>query len=78
MMAKIFVRSDGSIEGVYSEVFVPIIASSAEVSVERLSRVEFNPELKLWEVILPDGTVIHRNISRKEAIKFEVAFFENR
>jgi hypothetical protein len=73
-MAKIFIRPDGSIEGLYTDT-VPL-KKLGEINVARATHVEFDGSAQEWVVSLPDGTEVFRNESREVALGLERTFCE--
>ena len=68
-MAKIFIRPDGVIEGLYSDA-VPL-NNLGRLNVKRATHVEFDEVCQEWIVMLPDGKKIYSNPSREEALDWE-------
>jgi hypothetical protein len=73
-MAKVFIRPDGTIEGLHTDV-VPL-QSLGRLNVTRATNVEFDSERQEWVVTLPDGAEVYSNSSREAALKWEREYCE--
>lgn len=73
-MAKIFIRPDGQVEGLYTDT-VPLKDLGA-LNVKRATHVEFDVERQEWVVTLPSGKEVHRNPSREAALEWERSYCE--
>ncbi len=74
-MAKIFIRLDGCVEGLYTDIINLQILG--RLYVKRASNVEFNVPGQSWEVSLPSGEVIYSDGSREAALDWERTYCEN-
>jgi len=68
-MAKIFLRPDGTVEGLYTDV-IPL-RELGKVYVARATNVEFDDSAQKWVVTLPDGTELYKHESREQALNWE-------
>ncbi|HQA60376.1 MAG TPA: hypothetical protein PK768_05080 [Tepidanaerobacteraceae bacterium] len=75
-MAKIFVRPDGRIEGLYTDT-VPL-KDLGHLNVRRATHVEFCEKRQEWVVTLPDGTEVHHDPSREKALEWERTYCEKK
>lgn len=74
-MAKIFIRPDGSIEGLYTDT-VPL-QELGKLNVTRATNVEFDEGRQEWIVSLPDdGKEVYSDPNREEALAWERKFCE--
>jgi len=74
-MAKIFIRLDGCVEGLYTDIIN--LQSLGRLYVKRASNVEFIMPRQSWEVSLPAGEVIYSGANREAALDWERAYCEN-
>lgn len=73
-MAKLFIRPDGSIEGLYTDI-VPM-QELGKLNVTRATNVEFDCGRQEWVVTLPDGKEVHSCAKREDALEWERIFCE--
>ncbi|MDD3040448.1 hypothetical protein [Bacteroides sp.] len=73
-MAKLFIRPDGSIEGLYTDT-IPL-RDLGRLNIARATNVEFDVERQEWLVTLPDGKEVFSDPSREEALNWEQKFCE--
>jgi hypothetical protein len=69
MKTKLFLRPDGTIEGLYSDT-IPL-RKLGKLNVSRATYVEFDCSDQKWVVTLPDGTELYRHQSRDTALELE-------
>jgi hypothetical protein len=74
-MAKIVIRPDGTVEGLYTDM-IPLQALG-NLNVSRATNVEFDSNRQEWAVTLPNGEEIAHRPSREAALVFERAYCEN-
>ncbi len=74
-MAKIFIRPDGKVEGLYTDI-VPLTTLGV-LNVNRATHVEFWHKRQEWVVTLPDGNEVFANQSRQVALDWERKYCEN-
>ena len=67
---------DATVTGLYTDDLD--LRAVGDLSTRRASNVEFNSETSLWDVILPDGTIIASDRSREVAIELEIAYLNER
>lgn len=73
-MSSIFIRPDGRIEGLYTDI-IPL-QKLGNLSVTRATTIEFDPQRQGWVVALPDGTEVHFGPSREECLQWEKSYCE--
>lgn len=73
-MAKIFIRPDGVIEGLHTDM-IPL-QELGHLNVVRATNVEFDGVRQEWIVTLPDGTEIFSHLSREKALDWERIYCE--
>lgn len=73
-MAKLFIRPDGTIEGLHTDI-VPL-QELGRLNVTRATNVEFDIDRQEWAVTLPDGTEVFSHTSREKALDWERKFCE--
>jgi hypothetical protein len=65
----------GCLHGIYSDI-VDLFSIGRVVNVRDASRIEFNEENQIWEVIdASDGQVVHCDKNRARAIEWEIVHF---
>jgi hypothetical protein len=74
-MAKVFIRPDGTIEGLHTDI-VPL-QTLGRLNVTRATNVEFDSERQQWVVSLPNGTELYSHPNREVALKWEREYCEN-
>lgn len=74
-MAKIFIRPDGKIEGLYTDKIPLTVLGS--LNVDRATFVEFCSIRQEWVVTLPSGQEIFSHSSREKALEWERNYCEN-
>lgn len=76
---KLFVRTNGDVEFVYSDVANSLpIGNKDNKTISRASNVEFNHEKDRWEAIDNKGILIAFGPNRDEVIKEEVRVITER
>lgn len=73
-MAKIFIRPDGTIEGLHTDL-IPLQELGC-LEIARATNVEFDGIRQKWIVTLPDGKELFSHPSRTEALKWERTYCE--
>lgn len=71
MIPTIEIDEQGNIRTLYTDQ-IDLYELGLVTDVKRASHVEFNQEDQTWEVILPNGQVIHRERNRERAIEKEI------
>lgn len=72
MKTLLFVRPNGRVEGIYSDLIPHII--KRPLIVERAGNVEYDNERQGWTVVFPDGRALHTVfLTRAPALKAEEA-----
>lgn len=74
-MAKLFIRPDGTIEGLHTDI-VPL-QELGRLNVTRATNVEFDCGRQEWIVTLPSGQETYANVRREEALKWEREYCES-
>ncbi|WP_054692445.1 hypothetical protein [Syntrophomonas palmitatica] len=74
MSKSIFLRPDGTIEGLYTDA-IPL-QKLGKLTVTRATTVEFDDARQEWLVALPDGQEIYSNASREVALEWEKTYCE--
>lgn len=76
-MSKLFIRADGTVEGVYNDQFRPIYEALGVLQVNRASEVEFEESSGDWVAHrVGTGVEIGRGKSRGDVIAQEIAYLE--
>lgn len=73
-MAKLFLRTDGSIEGLYTDQIN--LQELGRLNVIRATNVEFEANRQEWLVTLPNGKEILSNQNRQVALNKEQEYCE--
>lgn len=74
MMAKLFIRPDGNVEGLYTDI-VPL-GTLGNLNVRRATFVEFSILRQEWLVTLPEGDEIFASPNRQIALDWERKYCE--
>jgi hypothetical protein len=77
MATKLIITSDG-LKTVYDDRWTPIVeALASDLSIERVTDVEYSQNLRIWEAIYrPTGQIIARERNRNLAIDREIDWLE--
>jgi hypothetical protein len=76
MKTKIFLRPDGAVEGLYSDL-IPL-QELGQLNVKRATHVEFDNDSQKWVVSLPSGEELYSADSREKALEWEKAYCEKK
>ncbi len=71
MIPTLEIDQQGNIHTLYNDT-IDLYELGLVTNVRKASYVEFNEKDQTWEVILPDGQVIHRDKNRERAIEKEI------
>lgn len=74
--SNLFLRPDGSVEGLYTDLVD--LRCLGRLEVRRASFVEFDMGKQAWQVTLPSGEVLGTYASREDALASEIAILEAR
>lgn len=74
-MAKIFIRPDGTVEGLYTDQ-IPL-TNLGFLNIARATHVEFCAARQEWVVTLPSGQEIFSHSSREKALDWERKYCED-
>lgn len=75
MMAKVFVRPDGTVEGLHTDA-IPLYALG-KLIIKRATTIEFCNIRQKWIVALPSGRNVFSHVSRQKALTWERKYCEN-
>lgn len=71
MIPILDIDQEGNIHTLYNDK-IDLYSLGLVTDVRRASYVEFNEIDQTWEVVLPNGSVIHREKNREKAIEKEI------
>ena len=77
MNSVIYIDSEGNISGLSDNLFDKL-AALGERAVQRVSNIEFNHELQLWEAVDLEGNIIGTDKSRSKLIEIEREYLNNK
>lgn len=77
MITRLFVRPDGSVHGVYTDLVRELVPAGS-LQIQRASTVEWNSEDLVWESRLQGGWLLCSHESREECVRMEHQLIENR
>ncbi len=77
MSTVVYIDKNGDLHGLSDKIF-DLLADLGERSVRRVSNIEFNHELQLWEALDMEGNLIGTHRERDRLIEIEREYLNNK